>query len=172
MNELRRLDESIGVVYPWYTFPCLDAIATWDVSSWDVFEYGAGYSTSWWRCKAKSVTSVDGDQSWATRFRAHYETEKTRYIETPLRTGTQYDCVIIDGEPVTWRDECTAVALRVVKPGGRIIIDNYKQASVDLSEWPQTDVLLRPFPCKIYHHPGHRDWKTAVWMITETPSSS
>lgn len=168
MNEHRKLDETIGVVYPWYTWTFLDVLATWDVSSWDVFEYGAGYSTSWWRCKAKSITSVDGNLVWASRFRAHYETDKEKYIHFPLETGRLYDCIIIDGEPVSWRDECTAIALKALKPGGKIIIDNYKQASVDLAEWPQTDILLSKYPAQVYSQPGHRDWKTAVWSTYST----
>ena len=165
MNPLRRIDETIGVVFPWYTWPCLDALATWDVSSWDVFEYGVGYSTSWWRCKAASVTGVDHDPSWAARFRAACCPDKESFLRAPLATGRLYDCIVIDGEPVVWRDECTEYALQCLKPGGTIIIDNWRQASVDLAQWPRTEALLQSVPSTVYAHPGHRDWKTAVWTL-------
>jgi hypothetical protein len=165
MNQHQRLDATIGVVYPWYTWTCLDVLSTWDVSHWDVFEYGAGYSTSWWRCKAASVTGVDNNPSWASRFRVICHTEKDAYVHAPLETGRRYDCIVIDGEPVEWRDECTEIALQCLKPGGKLIIDNWKQSSVDLADWPQTEKLLQSIPCNVYYQPGHRDWKTAVWTI-------
>ena len=174
MNVHQKLDDSIGVVFPYYTWPFLDVLKTWDVSTWNVFEYGAGYSTSWWRCKAKSVTSVDNQIDWAKRFRAHHETDRECYITSP--NGNQYDCIVVDGEPVEWRDSCTRYALQSLKPGGTLIIDNYHQASVDLEHWPETDMLLSGIPAHVYQQPGHKDWKTAYWVIppfrnTDVPAS-
>lgn len=167
MNIHQKLDETIGVVFPYYTWPFLDVLNTWDVSSWDVFEYGAGYSTSWWRCKAKSITSIDNHIEWASRFRGViHERRYNEYVGKPTTTGMKYDCIIIDGEPVEWRDACTEFALQALKPNGILIIDNYRQPSVDLGHWPQTDALLKSYEKHIFYQPGHPDWKTAYWTIT------
>ena len=162
MNIHQKLDESIGVVFPYYTWTFLDVLKTWNVSNWDIFEYGLGYSTSWWRCKAKSIDGVDNQLDWADRFRGRCETEKDRYLQSPSR---MYDCIIIDGEPVEWRDLCTEHALRHLKPNGILIIDNYRQASCDCANWTRTDALLQGYPRFIFHQPNHPDWKTAYWIV-------
>lgn len=162
MNIHQKRDESNGLIFPYYTWPFLDVLQTWDISNWDVFEYGVGYSTAWWRSKAKSVEGVDNQLEWANKFQSAYQTEKENYIQSPSK---MYDCIIIDGEPVSWRDDCTKYALQHLKPNGILIIDNYHQPSCDCGNWEQTDELLKKYKCFIYHQPNHPDWKTAYWIV-------
>lgn len=162
MNIHQKLDDTNGLIFPYYTWTFLDVLKTWDVSNWDVFEYGMGYSTLWWRDKAKMVDGVDNQLDWATRFGGRCESIKEHYLQAPSKI---YDCIIIDGEPVEWRDECTIHALQHLKPNGILIIDNYRQASCDCANWTQTDALLQNYPKYIFHQPGHQDWKTAYWIV-------
>lgn len=162
MNIHQKRDETNGLIFPYYTWTFLDVLKTWEISHWDVFEYGVGYSTLWWRNKCKSVEGVDNQLEWANRFQSAYQTEKEKYIQSPKN---MYDCIIIDGEPVAWRDECTQYALQHLKSNGILIIDNYHQASCDCANWEQTDMLLKDYKCFIYHQVGHPDWKTAYWIV-------
>jgi len=163
MNEWQRVDTSNGLVMPWYTHPFLDELLTWDVSNWRVFEYGAGYSTLWWRNKAKSVISVDTSKCWCDNINCNFESDKESYLSKPLDYGN-FDCIIIDGEPTEWRDECTMYALSKLKDGGILIIDNYDQPSVEPNVWESTNQLLKYYKCKIFKQPNHPDWKTAYWI--------
>jgi predicted O-methyltransferase YrrM len=76
----------------------------------------------------------------------------------------KFDCIIIDGEPVSWRDECTPVALNCLKDGGILIIDNYRQKTVNLENWPITDNITINMKNEVFQQPGHQDWKTAYWV--------
>jgi predicted O-methyltransferase YrrM len=163
----RSFDTQGGILFPWYTRPFLQELMNWNVREWKVFEYGAGDSTLWWRQNAKMVQSVDTNKAWAERSGAIWVTNKQDFLSCPesLAQDEKYDCIVIDGEPVEWRDECTEHALRCVRSGGKIIIDNYKQNTVSLGEWPLTDRQLAPFPVSIFKEPSHPDWKTACWTI-------
>lgn len=165
MNEWQNFDEETQLIFPWYTKPFLDVLKTWDVSNWKVFEYGSGSSTLWWRKKAKLVHSIDSNQEWSVKVKSMFVNDKKTFIEYPTIEKYEYDCIIIDGEPVEWRDECTKFALDSIRKGGIIIIDNYNQASVGLHYWPRTSILLRPFKINIFSQEGHDDWKTAYWVI-------
>lgn len=167
MNEWQRIDESNGLLMPWYTHPFLDELQTWDVSKWNVFEYGAGMSTLWWRNKANHVESVDSSLEWSKTVRAIYSPHYDNFIES-IRFHDKYkelDCVIIDCEPNEWRDNCTEMALNGLKKGGILIIDNYEQPSVEPNVWTKTNELLKNYECKIFKQPNHADWKTAYWII-------
>ena len=46
-NEWQTLDPETGLVFPWFVRPFLDVLKTWDITNWDIFEYGCGFSTLW-----------------------------------------------------------------------------------------------------------------------------
>jgi hypothetical protein len=160
------LDTGLGIQYPWYTFPFLKELSTWKVSSWRVFEYGGGGSTEWWRRKAREVVSVDNDPVWAKRYTIFLETDHDTYIHKPIEVGGLFDCIVIDGLPVEWRDDCTEIAYSCLKPGGIIIIDNYHQPSSYLGEWPKTDTFLEShsIPIHTFKQQLHKDWKTIYFQ--------
>lgn len=167
MNEWQNFDHKLNLIYPWYTKQFLNILDTWDVSSWKVFEYGCGNSTLWWKKKARTVLSVDANEDWAKKTKSYFTRNKKDFIEFPLKliNEEKFDCIIIDGEPIEWRDDCTEIALKSIKNNGIIIIDNYEQASVGLKSWDKTNVLLNKYSKKVYQQAGHQDWKTAYWVI-------
>lgn len=164
----RTKDAENNLFFPWYTRPFLEELIKWDIRDWKVFEYGAGDSTTWWRKHVKSVFSIDSDSKWAKNTNSHFENNKSKFLsypETLIKDGL-FDCIIIDGEPTEWRDDCTEYALKCIKQNGIIIIDNYNQASIpNLGNWPKTDNLLKSFHKEIYKEPNHKDWNTAFWRI-------
>ena len=158
-GEWRYFDEDLNIPYPWYTKPCLEWLKGIDISEASLFEYGVGDSTAWYRNKAKYVHGIDSDSDWVLKTRGVFTNDPQLYIEAPLHCGRFWDIIIIDGD---YRDRCTEFALRALKPGGYLIIDNYKQPSADLEHWPLTEKLIEGMPITIYKEPGHPDWQTAV----------
>jgi predicted O-methyltransferase YrrM len=75
----------------------------------------------------------------------------------------EFEIVVVDCEPIQLRDKCIAIALNHLKPGGRLIIDNWMQPSVGWLPSEETKALLAPYPVKVYPQAGHQDWTTAVF---------
>jgi len=157
-NEWRYFDDKLGIPYPWYTRPCLEFLEMLDFRRKEIFEYGAGNSTTWYRSKGAIVKGVDSDIDYADRFKVHFWKFFPYYVDSIDQHGL-FDIVCIDG---VWRDECTEKALQHLKPGGLLIIDNYKQKSADLEHWPLTEKLIEGMDVKYFKEPEHDDWVTII----------
>lgn len=163
----RLIDPRSELIFPWYTKPFLERLCSWDIKNWRVFEYGCGDSTFWWRDNVKEVISIDTNKEWSDKCLSNYTSDKNQFINYPLNfiKDEKFDCIIIDCEPIEWRDYCTEVAIMSLKKNGILIIDNYKQDTVLLGDWPLTDRLLYDKKCEILKQENHIDWKTAYWVI-------
>lgn len=163
----RMVDPRTNLIFPWYTKGMLEKLCTWDIKSWRVFEYGCGDSTFWWKENTSEVISIDTNHDWSIKCNSFYTENKNEFINFPLKftKNEKFDCIIIDSEPVEWRDECTLCAIESLKENGILIIDNYKQKSVNLEYWPITDNLLIDKKNEIFPQDGHKDWKTGYWII-------
>lgn len=155
------LDEH-GIQFPWYTRPCLDWLNTVDFTNKSVFEYGVGYSTLWYKSRGAITFGVDDNQKWSEIADSMYFDGKEQYLESILKPDRFFDFICIDG---MFRDDCIEYALSVIKVGGFVIIDNYKQATADLPEWPKTEALLKYFDVRTYKEPSHQDWATIVIQL-------
>lgn len=165
-NGGRIIDDRFGIFFPWYVSSFLEVLVSWDIKDWKVFEYGGGDSTNWWRKNAKEVISVDSSQEWSKKIDCHFSNDKEDFIRFPSKfvLHEKFDCIIIDGEPVEWRDDCVKFAFKCLKVGGTIIIDNYKQASIGLNSWPKSEQILKKMSGQIFSQLGHKDWKTGYWI--------
>jgi len=160
----RYEDTETGLILPWYTLPALHWLKQQDVSKWEVFEYGAGYSTIWWRLNCRNVDSIDHNINWSNAMSAICEKTKDDYIEfirfciesTTNEMG--FDCVVIDGEH---RKECLEYSIDYVANGGYVIIDNWGQEDFPDTEF--ADKLLEGWEKQIFKQPNHTDWCTAVF---------
>lgn len=130
-----------GTPLPWYTYPAIEYLRQFDVSEWDVFEFGSGQSTLFWAARARHVTAVEDDPEWHAAILEKiqsnvtylFETDPARYTEAVARPGRAFDCIVVDGSA---RKRCAEAALDHLKPGGLVILDN--------SDWfPNTAKLLR-----------------------------
>lgn len=172
-NEWQHRDPTTGLVFPWYTKSFLDELVTWDIKDKVVFEYGAGASTLWWNKKAKHVFTVESNEQYFEALIKHighqsvmmYAPTRADYINYSTVHPCKWDIVIVDGEPIAWRDDCVKAAIPHMKPGGRLIIDNWLQPSVGWMPSEETQQLLSQYPVQVYPQEGHPDWKTAVWTI-------
>jgi len=172
MNKWQLLDPSNNLTFPYYTHEFLDILQTWDITEWKVFEYGGGDSSLWWRDKVKQCISVDTNEKWANDRQLILEQNKEKFINYPINnineTNELFDCIIIDGEPLDWRDLCTNVALQCIKPGGVLIIDNWCQNSIKglgTDGWKESMKLLSKYKGESFKHRNHYDWTTAYWII-------
>jgi hypothetical protein len=119
---------------PWLTFDATRAICAALPPGARVFEFGAGNSTIFWARRAASVCSVEDDAGWMALLNAKlkelrisnthvlHETEMQAYVHTiGAWPDEHFDLVIVDG---AWRRECVAAAVRHVKKGGMLVVDN------------------------------------------------
>lgn len=159
-DEQRYFDDSLVMPYPWYTGPCLEFLEGLDLEGKRIFEFGAGDSTLWYRAKGAIVYGVDNDHTYC-HIGIEYKRFYPEYCEVIRNYITPFDIVIIDGE---WRDECTEYALKAMAPGSLLIIDNYKQPSVQ-ADWPKTEKLLEGKQITLFKEPDHADWVTAVIVV-------
>lgn len=172
-NEWQHRDPETGLVFPWYTKSFLDELVTWDLADKVVFEYGAGASTLWWLKKCQAVYGAESNKEWfmkvvnATKGAGCITLlqEKDKYIAGAKQFVRLYDIIVIDGEPIEWRDDCVPYALAYLKPGGRLIIDNWLQPSVSWMPSEETQKLLSQYPSIAYPQDGHPDWKTLVVTV-------
>lgn len=163
-GEWRYFDDRYSIPFPWLTKPCLEWICQQNLSGKDIFEYGIGDSTIWFHCQAMNTFGVDSDKSWIEKVfmeakgQYWWYIDAYQYVDAISKPGVQFDFILIDG---LYRDECTEHALSALKPGGHLIIDNYKQPSVQ-SEWPITEKLIEGMDVKYFKEEGHPDWTTIV----------
>lgn len=153
----RYMDTESNLVMPWYTLPTLKWLKTQDVKSWNVFEFGSGYSTIWWRLNCRKVISVDSNEAWAKAMSVtHWGDEKS--FANALNTLGMWDCIVVDGIK---REECVTECHHSLKPGGFLIIDNYDSEDYDPKP---NEALLAPWARTIHKQPTHSIWQTAVFQ--------
>lgn len=155
-------DTDTGLLMPWYTLPALEWLKKQDISKWRVFEYGAGYSTIWWRANCQEVFGVEWNPFWYKAMNGR--DDDLVFCETPadyiqrIHFCGGFNCVVIDGE---FRDACIEFSKNHIMPGGYMIIDNYGQTDFPPSE--TIDALLEGWEKQIFKQPNHSDWCTAVF---------
>lgn len=125
----REAVNGMGRAIPWFTYPAVEYLEQFDFGAKTVFEYGAGNSTLFWCERAARVVSVENSPEWHARLRPrlpangvlHLVDDPARYPRC-LAEGTEmFDVIVIDGIE---RRACCAEAVRKLRPGGIIILDN------------------------------------------------
>ena len=153
-----RTTDDTGAEMPWYTRPVCAWLDTLDFKGKNVWEYGGGVSTKWYRSKGAIVDGVDSDAHWAEFAELRYTHDSKEYLESIHAFG-DFDFICIDG---LWRDECIHHALDHLKEGGHIIIDNWKDEVEP--DWPETEGIIEHFilNLKVYRQLDHPTWATAI----------
>ena len=99
---------------------------------WRVLEFGSGMSSLFFARRCDRLISVESDPSWYTQMGRLFTRlgianvdyrlrEADDYAEHPDLPDQSFDLVVVDGLA---RDRVSAVALRKVKPGGYVFLDN------------------------------------------------
>ncbi|HYM29915.1 MAG TPA: hypothetical protein VEU47_01360 [Candidatus Cybelea sp.] len=137
----REAVDGQGKPVPWYTYPAIEYLKQLDFSDCDVFEFGSGNSTLFWGPRCRSLVSVEDDAVWYERVKPRLganttyllEADRDKYPEAIGRFGRQFDVIVVDGSV---RKRCGEAAVKHLKPGGLIVLDN--------SDWfPNTAAILR-----------------------------
>lgn len=158
-NCWQRMDGAL--LMPYYTHPALEVIRKWDLKGKRIFEYGVGASTLWWRSRGAIVKGVDNNEEYAAQLGVKHVTNRQQYIETPIWDDA-FDIIIVDGEPIEWRDDCIKGALEALKFGGTLVVDNWQQSSVGWLPNADSIELINDLPHRIFKQEGHPDWSTII----------
>lgn len=165
-NEWQHICPDTGLVMPWYTKPALDEIVTWDLKDKVVFEYGCGASSLWWAKKCKQLYGVDYHRDYflvvcqniGGNATLHCTQDPEEYVNSIRQYNTQFDIIIIDG---SFRDACVPIAMESLKPGGKLIFDNWMQPEVEM-QTEETQRIVLALPHAIYKQEGHKYWQTLI----------
>lgn len=106
-----------------------------------VLEHGSGGSTLWLASRVASVVSIEGDADWQTAVRSQAPANVKVFSELP-EISDEYDLLLIDGEPLEDRRKYLTSAIRLVRSGGIVVLDNanrpqYVDLRQALKEWSE-----------------------------------
>jgi hypothetical protein len=68
----RKRDSCLAAEQPWLVFDVIERLRSLPLENRQVFEYGSGGSTIYWRQRGARVTSVEHDPIWYRRMRDHH----------------------------------------------------------------------------------------------------
>jgi hypothetical protein len=134
MREARPINRK-GDPVPWLTQPAIDFLDGLDWHEKEVFEWGTGYGTIWWSRRARQVVSIETERDWYERIRLLVgpncsvvlrDLDPSGYVFEIEKWGGAFDVIVIDG-PGHLRPKCSAAAVRCLRTGGVVILDNSDQ---------------------------------------------
>ncbi len=131
----RSIDEKVcedrdGNPIPWYTYPAIEYLSQFDYRDKKIFEYGCGNSSLFWSARAESVTSIEDNPKWFTKWEKEFDRanldvrwrdEGEAYEQAVFEDGCRYDVIVVDGKR---RAECAAAAVKALAVGGMVILDD------------------------------------------------
>jgi hypothetical protein len=180
-NVWSKVDNN-QTLMPNLSWPLLEELKSRDISNWQVFEWTFGFnSTTWFGQHCQKYTGVvaigagQADvqyQAVNTIFRlrsVHLGPnlglgaggETSAYVQAINEDQAKYDCIILDG---FHRDACACEALKHIKPGGIIILNNANQRTLGINSKKTFDLYAK-YPRKDFAQPNHQDWVSCYWII-------
>jgi hypothetical protein len=125
----RMAEDAKGQPNPWYTYPAIEYLNSFNFTQLNVFEFGTGNSSLYWSSRAKSLVSVEDNLEWyeiVNKNKRNNQTvihcsEKEAYVNALAAQNTDFDIIVIDGNH---RLSCAIEAMKMIKPDGIILLDN------------------------------------------------
>lgn len=135
---------------PWLTDQALDFLEEYLQKKNDLtmLEFGTGSSTLWFSSRVQRLVSIEHDIRWyphvqeelARQGRTNIDYRLVRssyYNECDTFADNYFDLILVDGKD---RVECVERCMRILKPGGILILDNaerpiYKPIYEMLNNW-------------------------------------
>ncbi len=191
--DWQRIDPSNGLVEPWWTWPCMAVIKTWDIKDKTWLEFGAGLSTAWLRHKCEWVDSVEANTEWASKASKYCE-------DNGLHNGLINAANLSDGIQETKKDYFRLIpksyngSIADINVLPFLEIKKYDIISIDgiwrneCLEWaiqhfagrggilivdnmdqdyvwisPSANELMGSYPCNIFYQPGHINHEGKPW---------
>ena len=112
---------------PWLASNLIPVLNSLLQPEWSVVEYGSGMSTVWLAARVRQLHSIEHDPDWYARIRRlvhgiRYDLrDRSSYVDLSDHDDATLDFVLVDG---VRRADCVREALRTVRPGGWICLDN------------------------------------------------
>ncbi|MEO8217377.1 MAG: methyltransferase domain-containing protein [Acidobacteriota bacterium] len=116
---------------PWLGFRGIRALDALIQPDWRVLEFGCGTSTVWLAKRAREVVSIEHDPSWFDVVSERLQRSNLTSVDIRLQGGDDYeripepessfDLALVDG---LFRSRASEVAVRTVRTGGWIYLDN------------------------------------------------
>ena len=120
--------------------------------TWNVFEFGSGYSTVWLSRRCQSLTSLEHDEDYYDRVKALLAAQRSDNCTLLLRALDQFpaeiaaypeqsfDLVIVDCAGEGLRLDCIEASVSKVKVGGYLLLDDsdrskYRLVDSRLAGW-------------------------------------
>jgi hypothetical protein len=140
--RVRKAVDADGEPIPWYTYPAIEYLRSFNFKECDVFEFGAGNSSLFWSTHARSIVSVEDNRGWfqsvdkmaqKNQIVIHRDLE-AGYVNSLSEQGKSFHVIVIDGR---WRRRCANEAIKFLAVGGAIVLDNsdwYSESSRFLRE--------------------------------------
>lgn len=130
LDENKPVDKD-GNYIPWMNYPVIKFLQNRLKSDFHLFEFGSGYSTSFYAGLVQTVTSVEYDESWLAVVKKNkpknveliYKKNDIdgEYCRVIKSTGRKYDVVVIDGRD---RVNCIKQSIEALSDRGVILFDD------------------------------------------------
>ena len=117
---------------PWLGYRAVKYLRQIIQPEWRIIEYGSGMSSLFFAKHGKDLVSIESDRQWFDHMRTLFSKKSITNIDYRFRDVCRYtshsdliensfDLCIVDG---LVRDESAKQALKLVRPGGYIFMDN------------------------------------------------
>lgn len=139
---------------PWLVPASIPIIECWLRKSDVALEFGAGRSTVWFARRVGRLISIESDPYWYRKVGKSLRTSSCTNVDLRLCTTGSYveeviasaghqtvDFVLVDGGD---RAQATLLAMRVLRPGGLLVIDNANRYMPSRSRAPLGSVSPGP----------------------------
>ena len=160
---------------PWLTDQAVDFLEDYlKNKDLHILEFGTGSSTLWFSSRAKGIVSVEHDERWYNLVCEQLATQNIKNVDYRLVKSFYYsecekfpqnyfDLILIDGKD---RVLCVEHAMRVLKPGGILMLDNAERPKYQiiydmLKDWEFTKTV-QVGPSKIGFE--QENWQTNWWI--------
>jgi len=119
-----------GEPMPWLSLPFVHFLEPKLKDSMQMFEYGAGYSTLYFKERVGVVHSVEHDKNWLDQIALHLQSSNVNvqfksldegYVKSITQSGKKYDLVIVDGR---MREQCAIFAADFLTEQGVLVLDD------------------------------------------------
>lgn len=108
-----------------------------------VIEHGCGGSTLWFSSRVASVLATDNNEKWREKINAKLDKSRAQVFASfgeihpvEMADADKFDLLLIDGEPLEDRIQWIENAVKTVKAGGYVVLDNAnREIFADARAW-------------------------------------
>lgn len=119
-----------GEYIPWFTYPFISFIEDRLSESFNVLEYGSGYSTLYFSKHCKNLISIESNVKWLEKIRKnsnknvellYYKLDDFNYVNPKEIADKRFNIIIVDAEK---RNSCLKNSLAYLADDGVVILDD------------------------------------------------